>query len=1094
MCNNIEPGELKYKGFDWLYKNSVEKTFIKLKKKQLLLKYNEVKKKIKDDKIFNKEFNIFKKNNHSISPLLEIYNNEKEKIRVKINIDKNKYPYTLFTLMTIDELSEYIEKNNSDTYEVLHNDNYRKAYFDFDIKVEKKILNIIECEYYKNIILQINKIFKDAKLSISGSCGYKEKINGFQLSLHVIVNNYCFRDLEHQKLNNIKKLASILEADVKVYNSNQSFKLPLQSKKEDKKNKDRIQKIIIDNELSNHIIQCVDDECKEIKDEITIFYKENNVLFNVGDTTINKYNKRINNGTNFNIYERITEKNNISLHRLHDNLYDIVKHIPIENIKYSEYYFIIGCFVLENIDFKRMWKAIGHRKYKNKTHDKKYWKNIYNTQLLYYKRIEEKSIKFIVKNKRFKLFDLIEQFYGKIENKYVFNFKKDEIKDNELFDKIIKNKFLNLEDLPKDEKNILLKINMGGGKTNNINLLLRIHPKKSVISLTNRISLAQNQLQEFNKKCDDVEIKRINKYLKIETNSPDVLYGGNKFKMYKHARYTDKRVVCEIESIGKNNIRKKYDYVIIDEIESLFLSFGSTKCMEKVGYGNNWSSFIKLILNAEKVICMDAYLSKRTLDFFKNIGLNYYLIGKENDKIDKKINLYNDFDLYLEQLKKDLLLKKRICFMYPYKTGKVSQFKLHIEDIKQLMSQYGNIKEDQIKVYHGDTKCKDKKELNNVNKAWDKNKNGDLIQVVIYNGTISVGVNCNIIYDKLYITYADHTYPRTTIQGTLRFRKFTDNIVEMYVFKNPLMYLDLFDEPCFNKPYIDEEDIKKYLHDYNEEEIINIFCNTHKQLMRGIDRENKSKNFETLKYFFDITGYEIINYITSDENKKLSIAEINKKWTPDKIYIPDIYDDVAEIDDHTSKQYLRLQNMGQFYRCNDNDVNPFITQSQTLELKKYFLDKMFISSENMAKFYKNNDMGEENINNIIYDYENYLISRKQLLFKKEYILNGIKDVIQKKGCINFVLNKNFEINNKKITKKQKEKINKNYNLGEINKLTDNVIKKRILKSHFMKDITETMNDSKKIKINEDIQDIYFNCITCYHVKYWKNKQLKKIIT
>ena len=53
----------------------------------------------------------------------------------------------------------------------------------------------------------------------------------------------------------------------------------------------------------------------------------------------------------------------------------------------------------------------------------------------------------------------------------------------------------------------------------------------------------------------------------------------------------------------------------------------------------------------------------------------------------------------MNQLKQDLQDNKKICFLYPYKTGGCSEFKQSIDDIKGLMENWGMLKNEQVLNY-----------------------------------------------------------------------------------------------------------------------------------------------------------------------------------------------------------------------------------------------------------------------------------------------------------------------------------------------------------------------------------------------------------
>ena len=448
----LEPMQFTHKKIQWLKMVNIENNFKKKKMKDLLLSYNKITSLLSNDILLREEFNKYKSQYFCVSPLLHCFNNETDNIRCKINIKKkfkngNTYPLCLFSHMPVNDLCNFIKNNNNDCYEILHNMRKRKVYFDFDKKVENKIDNIVECDEYRKLIEQIKSIFVNCNLSISGSCGYKKKIKSYELSLHIIINNYHFSNLEHMKSSQIKKLAFILDTDPIPYNSNQCFKLPNQSKMEDKKNPERIQKILIDENYDNHIIQNINNKSILITDQIKNYLIKNDTTFKIGNTIINKTttnNKRTHlkfQGT-FNKYDKLENVPIPNIHHYHDDIRTILKCIPFDKvyIKYKEFYFIITCCCNEGLDFDEMWEIIYTQQRKNIEHDKCYWKEIYNKKMNIMGDFSKKQIKNHRKLKRKKLFGLLEQFYGPFENKYVKKFKTYEL-DNKNLIKLLKLNF-----------------------------------------------------------------------------------------------------------------------------------------------------------------------------------------------------------------------------------------------------------------------------------------------------------------------------------------------------------------------------------------------------------------------------------------------------------------------------------------------------------------------------------------------------------------------------------------------------------------------------------------------------------------------------
>ena len=58
---------------------------------------------------------------------------------------------------------------------------------------------------------------------------------------------------------------------------------------------------------------------------------------------------------------------------------------------------------------------------------------------------------------------------------------------------------------------------------------------------------------------------------------------------------------------------------------------------------------------------------------------------------------------------------------------------------------------------------------------------------------------------------------------------------------------------------------------------------------------------------------------------------------------------------------------------------------------------------------------------------------------------GINDIIKNNKLISLVIDSNFNINNNELSIKNKNEINKHYNIGNISNYSDNIIKKRLLR-------------------------------------------------
>jgi len=244
----------------------------------------------------------------------------------------------------------------------------------------------------------------------------------------------------------------------------------------------------------------------------------------------------------------------------------------------------------------------------------------------------------------------------------------------------------------------------------------------------------------------------------------------------------------------------------------------------------------------------------------------------------------------------------------------------------------------------------------------------------------------------------------------------------------------------------------------------------------------------------DITGYEIIKYITSDQQKKkISLKEIKNIWTPKDIESNIRFNDIDNIDNKTASLYIYKQNKSVFYidETDKQCPNPFITFEQKLQLKKYFINKMFIDKTKYKQWLLPNNFNtlpntdkkeqEKRARKVCNEYIKEIENLKSFLFNQDYMVDGINDIIKNKNLIYLVINNEFEINNDVLTKENKIDIKNEYDLGKIDKLSDNIIKKRLLRCHFKKDIVRV--SGRKLNYIPKIEEHYFDKIKEFHVNF-----------
>ena len=169
-------------------------------------------------------------------------------------------------------------------------------------------------------------------------------------------------------------------------------------------------------------------------------------------------------------------------------------------------------------------------------------------------------------------------------------------------------------------KNYILKSDTGTGKTTSFQKYIE-RTNQKFISITSRVSLAEDQYERFSKDIDNVY------YYKNLNN--DLLYKLLKFEKEKKKYSFTGSVVVEIESIlhrlqDPEWITNLSDMVVyLDEFNSLIQHIHSSSTLD-----NNLSlvldAFIIILKNCKQIICTDADISDTSILWFKNnIGRDF---------------------------------------------------------------------------------------------------------------------------------------------------------------------------------------------------------------------------------------------------------------------------------------------------------------------------------------------------------------------------------------------------------------------------------------------------------------------------------------
>jgi superfamily II DNA or RNA helicase len=425
------------------------------------------------------------------------------------------------------------------------------------------------------------------------------------------------------------------------------------------------------------------------------------------------------------------------------------------------------------------------------------------------------------------------------------------------------NKSAKVNELLKQFKKVLLiRSQMGTGKTELIcDYMNEIKPKR-VLWISTRQTYSHNINERLNK------FGFVN-YLDDKENF-----------IYKP------KIIVQLESLTQLDKMFKiipYDLIVLDEIESILYHFDSSTIAHKSSQTFDLL-FMLCKSTKSKVICMDADLGLRTIEFAKDLDPDYKLVINKYKKSDIIINMVDNKDWFIEEIKKNLITNKLNCCIIGLSTKLLYQLE---ELLKEWKINY--------LIHTRESDDKFKKELAKVNELWVK------YQIVLFSPTISVGVDfTKIHFDKIYGIITPNTAsPRTFKQMLGRLRTLKNPEIICY-YQNITICTDAilynYNEMIGYFKYADMETktTKKYILKEDSSLEVQSGFGLYDRIMMHNKIENLNKlgnNFMTQFYLLCEDSNYKIQFIKKSQDKKKKI-ELNDDVYRDKIIASkDINDD-----------------------------------------------------------------------------------------------------------------------------------------------------------------------------------------------------------
>ena len=745
----------------------------------------------------------------------------------------------------INDFIQFIKPINSQyyIYEYIFEKSKCVPYFDYEFESDIKPLPIELDKILSNIltliILEFNEIFKikinESAIKITSSHGFKTNSNGkFKVSWHIIITGHYFESNKQCAYLSDKLKESDKNFDLSVYSQDRMMRTVGSAKNwEDQ----RVLIPVIINNVSNSNIQ------------FTLSQLEEYLITNIKPQWIKLICPII-------LKKSVNKKNYIKMHtdKQTDKQNDSDKQTDKQTDKQVDTN-IIG-YQIEKI----MKENFHEDTYFTKSVEKFdgitfYGFNYTNRKQKCFTGFSHDSIGFYCwvdsqSNIMLKCFS--ENCKGC--KKLIGNLSK----SNELAKSVqIESKYLNENKevngiLKSFDKTLLIKSNMGTGKTELICDYITLFKPKRILWISTRQTYATNicsRLKDFN----------FVNYLDDKENF-----------------YTKPRIIVQLESLHmleKNFKIRMYDLIVLDEIESILYHFDSSTIAQ---YSANTFDLLYLLCvnKITKIIGMDADLDLRSIEYIKDIDPNYKLVVNKYVNPDIKITITLNKNYFIDKIKKDLVDKKNICII-----SLSTKLLYQIEEI---------LTELKIKfiTHTRDSDDKFKKELEQVNTFWNK------YQVVMYSPAISVGIDhTNLYFDSVYsIINPGTASPRVYKQMLGRIRNMkSDTILTLAQSLSTSLDSKLYNynEMIGYFKYCDHEikTSKKYRIDSDSNiEVINGFSLYDRIMMHNrIENLNKSTNNFMTQFNGLIIGSNYkIEFISQPINKKNKIM-LNDDVYRDKI-------------------------------------------------------------------------------------------------------------------------------------------------------------------------------------------------------------------
>lgn len=545
-----------------------------------------------------------------------------------------------------------------------------------------------------------------------------------------------------------------------------------------------------------------------------------------------------------------------------------------------------------------------------------------------------------------------------------------------------------------DNKYMILYAYLGRGKTTAIKRLIKTKGYTRFLFISPRVSFSLFISKEF-----DID------------NYTDAL---NEDEEKKVNIFTSKKLIISVESIQKININNNYQCIFLDESEAILNQFSSPTMSSK--YLDCYNILINLIEKAEKVICADAFLTNRTINFMRSFNQPITMIKNNTSPIIRtaeRMDLDNLEKSFIKDIKNKI--KPYVCSSTKSTLQIIENGKKYEPEIfeKSLFYYGGYQREDKLF----------KSSLSNINQSWRD------ASFVATTPTNTVGCSFspeNKEENNFDLVYMVCPFPtcsvRDMMQMMMRVRHIKQNKMIFSLpssksntkenHKNDIFYSSLENFENFNKDklHIYVKTIEDFLKDEKADDEKNIQYGQLKAMKNTLENFEESPQalkeiiyFNLLEQYISNTYYEKMFYKFLDKcgyNYDPEFLTSKKNKDSDKIndnVFIEKYQKIDDIDEIDVERIIREEK-----KMNSSSI-------EKLQKEKYFFKKMInddvLDLLNESKTFFNIYMNSYNKHYLTNIYEEKNLNITNILRREFIESNNLNEMLKFKSIKLTMINK-----------------------------------------------------------------------------------------